>query len=363
MLLGNYISRQVLTWTAISTAALIGIVWLSQTLRLIELLVNRGADLGDFVLLSILTIPLWLVVVLPAATLFATMLVLNNLQQDREITALSSVGMSNLAIIRGPLAIGALVSVFLYLNSAFLLPLTYTGYKTMISNLRTAAPIVVLQEGVFTDITKGLTVFIREKEGRYSFKTIFVSDRRDPDLLVEVVAEGGFLNLQGDTPQLVFRNGVRSELTPGESQATLLNFDSYALELTREFHGAGQRDRDYNEFGIPTLLAGQHGSEKYAREMRAEGHFRLASPLLGLAMVVIAAAVILNRQYTRASSWRMIAVGAAAAVAIQVAIIAARGLTINYPTLYPLQYAAGILPVLLGLWMMRQPERSRRRVA
>ena len=363
MLLNNYISRQVLVWTVISTAALIGIVWLSQTLRLIELLVNRGADFGDFVLLSFLTIPLWLVVVLPAATLFATLLVLNNLQQDREITALSSIGMSNLAIIRGPLLIGALVSLFLYLNSAFLLPLTYSGYKTMISNLRTAAPIVVLQEGVFTDITKGLTVFIREKEGRYSFKTIFVSDRRDPGNLVEVVAEGGFLDLQEGTPQLVFRNGIRSELVPGQSQATLLNFDSYALKLTSEYHGIGQRERDYNEFGIPTLLAGQHSSEKYAREMIAEGHFRLASPLLGLAMVIIGAAVILNRQYTRASSWRMIIAGAAVAVFVQIAIIAARGLTIDYPPLYPLLYSAGVLPIVLGLWMMRQPGRTGRRQA
>ena len=345
MLLNNYISRQVLVWTVISTAALIGIVWLSQTLRLIELLVNRGADFGDFVLLSFLTIPLWLVVVLPAATLFATLLVLNNLQQDREITALSSIGMSNLAIIRGPLLIGALVSLFLYLNSAFLLPLTYSGYKTMISNLRTAAPIVVL------------------KEGRYSFKTIFVSDRRDPGNLVEVVAEGGFLDLQEGTPQLVFRNGIRSELVPGQSQATLLNFDSYALKLTSEYHGIGQRERDYNEFGIPTLLAGQHSSEKYAREMIAEGHFRLASPLLGLAMVVIGAAVILNRQYTRASSWRMIIAGTAVAVFVQIAIIAARGLTIDYPPLYPLLYSAGVLPIVLGLWMMRQPGRTGRRQA
>ena len=363
MLLNNYISKQVLVWTLISTAALIGIVWLSQALRLIELLVNRGAEFGDFVLLSILTIPLWLVVILPAATLFATMLVLNNLQQDREITALSSIGLSNLAIARGPLLVGAAVSLFLLLNSAFLLPLTFSGYKTMISNLRTAAPIVVIQEGVFTDITKGLTVFIREKEDRYRFKTIFVSDRRDPEKHVEVVAEGGFFNLQGETPQLVFRNGMRSELVPGESRAALLNFDRYVLELTSAFRGSGERVRDYNELDIPTLLAGRHSIEKYSREMRAEGHFRLASPLLGLAMVVIGAGAILNRQYARATSWRMMLAGAALAIVVQVGIIAARGLAIDYPPLYPLLYAVGIVPTLLGLSMMRQPAESRRRGA
>ena len=363
MLLNSYISKQVFAWTVISAVALIGIVWLSQALRLIELLVNRGADLGDFVLLSILTIPLWLLVVLPSAALFATMLVLNHLQQDREITALSSIGLSNFAIARGPLLVGAVVSLFLYLNSAFLLPLTFTGYKTMVSNLRTAAPIVVIQEGVFTDITKGLTVFIKEKQGRYRFRSIFVSDRRDPENRVEVVAESGFLDLQSATPQLVFTRGMRSELVPGATRAALLNFDSYTLKLTSEYRGSGERARDYNELDIPTLLAGRHSIEKYSREMRAEGHFRLATPILGLTMVVIGAGAILNRQYARATSWRMMLAGVTLAIAVQVGVIAARGLTIDHPQLYPLLYAAGIVPIALGLWMMRQPGQARRRAA
>ena len=359
MLLNNYISGQILIWTVIGALVLIGLVWLSQTLKLIEFLVNRGAGIGDFILISVLPIPLWLVVVLPAATLFATIMVLNTLQQDREITALSSVGMSNLAIVRGPLLIGAAVTAFLYLKSAFLLPQTYSGYKTMVSNLRAAVPIVVLQERVFTDMTKGLTVFITERDGRYSFKQIFVSDRRDPGTFVEIVAEGGFLDLQNVNPQLVFNNGVRSELVAGESQATLLNFDRYTMSITGELRESGPRDWDYNEFSIPRLLRGEHDHDKYSREMKAEGHFRLASPLLGLAMAVIGAAVILHRHYTRMSSWRMIVAGVVLAVAVEVALIVARGATIGQTSLYPLMYASAVVPIFLGLWSLRQPAQTR----
>ena len=357
MLLYRYISKQILIWIVISTAALIGIVWLSQTLRLIELLVNKGADFTDFVLLSILTIPLWLIVILPTAALIATMLVLNKLQQDREITALSSIGMSNLVIMRGPLAVGLAMTIFLYVNSALILPLTFSGYKSMMSNLRTAAPIVVLQQGVFTDITDGLTVFIKEKKGRYQFNNIFVSDRRNPEKTVEVVADSGYLDLVNPTPQLVFFRGTRSELTDGDTKAAMLNFKRYALDLTSDFKPGVARALDYNEMGIQTLLMGRNKNPKYIREMWAEGHFRLASPLLGLAMVIIGAAAILSRQYVRASSWRMLALGGFTAIVIQIALIITRSLTIEYPGLYLGQYAVAVFPILAGLWTLRQPSR------
>lgn len=362
MVLHRYISQQILTWLLICTSALIGIVWLSQTLRLIELLVNKGANLSNFVLLTLLAIPLWAMVIMPAAALIATMLVLNKLQQDREITAMSSIGMSNLGIMRGPILVGTLLSVFLYINSAFILPQTFSGYKNIMSNLRTSAPIVVLQEGVFTDITRGLTVFIKERSGRYRFSKIFVSDNRNPETIVEVIADSGYIDLQSQPPQLIFFNGTRSEFTKGESQAAVLNFNRYALDLTSDFREGGARARDYNELSINTLLTGDNANPHYIKEMRAEGHFRLASPLLGLTMVIIGAAAILNRQYTRSSSWRMISLGAVIAIFTQIALIVSRGMTIDYPGLYPLVYASALVPLVAGIWMMRQPSRLRRAV-
>ena len=354
MRLNFYIARQVMIWLMISTISLIGIVWLSHALRMIEMIVNKGANMMDFLLLTVLAIPLWLIVILPFSGLFATLFILNKLQQDREITAMRSVGMSNLIILRGPLIVGTLMTVFLYLNSAVLLPLTYSGYKNIITTLRTSAPIVIIQEGVFTDITKGLTIFVKKREGKYNFSHIFVHDKRDPEKKVEVVAERGSIQINTSPPQIVFENGTRSEYLEGQTQAAILEFDRYELSLTSDEYTGSDRAIDHNEMSIRMLLTRQHDREHYVREMRAEGHFRIASPLLGLAMVLIAAVAILNGQYSRMGSWKMIMLGIGAGLICLVLTIISRSLAVTYPPLFPLIYIAPILPIVVSSFMMVQ---------
>ena len=89
-------------------------------------------------------------------------------------------------------------------------------------NAADSAPIVVIQEGVFTDITKGLTIFVKKREGKYDFSHIFVHDKRDPEKNVEVVAESGSILINSTPPKIIFNNGTRSEFTAGQSQAAIL---------------------------------------------------------------------------------------------------------------------------------------------
>ena len=353
----RYIFNQMLYWLLVSTLSLIGIVWLSQALQLIELLVNKGAPLSEFLTLTLLAIPLWLMVIMPIGGLVAAVLVLNRLQQDREITAMHAVGLSNLAIAKAPLAFGLFISIFMFINSAFILPLTFSGYKSIINNIRTSAPIVILQEGVFTDLTKGLTIFIEERDGPNNFSNIFVHDTRQENKIVEVIAKSGKIDVSGASPRLEFNNGTRSEYMVGDTQTALLEFRSYTLDLKREYRRLVDRPSDYNELPISVLLEGKSNSEHYSREMRAEGHYRIASPLLGLTLVIIGVASILSSRYSRAGSWKQIAAAIGIAIIIQVLMIMARGATVSTPSLFLLMYLISIIPALLGLYFMREKSR------
>ena len=357
MELNRYIFKQLMYWLMVSTLSLIGIVWLSQALRLIELLVNKGAPLSDFLTLTLLAIPVWLMIILPIGGLIATILVLNKLQQDREITAMQAVGLSNYKIAVAPLFFGGLISVFLFINSAFIVPLTFSGYKSIINSIRTSAPIIILQEGVFTDLTPGLTIFIDERVGPNNFKNIFVHDTREDNKIVEVIAQSGRIDLSTSPPRLEFAFGTRSEYNIGETQTALLQFQSYSIALTREYQDLVNRPSDYNELPISVLLKGESASEHYSREMRAEGHYRLASPLLGIALVIVGIASILSARYSRTGSWRQITMAGICAAFIQIILISGRGAAIGTPSLFPLMYIAGVLPIFIGLYLLR--ERSR----
>jgi len=67
----RYFLAQLLRTTSAVTITLIGIMWLYQTISLLELVVNRGAPLSDFLVMSITTIPLWLTIALPISALVA----------------------------------------------------------------------------------------------------------------------------------------------------------------------------------------------------------------------------------------------------------------------------------------------------
>ncbi len=353
MELRRYIFKQMLYWVLVSTFSLIGIVWLSQALKLIELLVNKGAALTDFLILTALVIPLWLMIILPIGGLIAAIIVMSRLQQDREITAMYAAGLSNAAIARGPLMMGAVLTVFIYINSAFILPMAFSGYKSIISTLRTSAPIVILQEGVFTDITMGLTIFIENRQGQHDFNNIFVHDTRDDSKIVEIIAASGSINLTATPPRLTFLNGIRSEYLPGNTHAAVLEFERYELSLTQEYKNIVNRPFDYNELPIHVLLAGDNPAPHYSREMQAEGHYRLASPFLGMTFVIIGITSILSTRYTRGGNLRQIFISAGLAVIIEVLMVMARGVTINTPSLFPLMYLTCVIPAIIGLYILR----------
>ena len=361
MELKRYLFKQVLYWLFVGTLAMIGIVWLGQALQLIELLVNKGAAMSQFLTLTFLAIPLWLMAILPIGGLIGVMAVLNKLHSDREIIAMYAAGMSNFKIAQAPLAVGVLVTIFLYINSVFILPLTYTGYKSIINSLKTSAPIVTLQEGVFTDITKGLTIFISDRRGQNSFDNIFAHDTRNAGTITEIIAESGKIDVTSSPPRLRFYNGVRSEFVTETKKTTILEFKSYNLSLITENQSTGQRNFDYNELPIHTLLKAEAATEHYSREMRAEGHYRLAAPLLGLSLAVIGIISVLGSSYKRTGNWKFNVGAVGVAVLVQILTIVSRGIVVSEPHAFPLIYLAAGGPALIGLWILR-PKQYRLKV-
>ena len=61
----RYIFRQMLRTSFAVMLTLVGIMWLFQTIRILELVINRGAPMTDFLLMSVTVIPLWLTIAIP----------------------------------------------------------------------------------------------------------------------------------------------------------------------------------------------------------------------------------------------------------------------------------------------------------
>lgn len=362
MLITRYIFIQCAYSFILGTISLIGLVWLAQTLRLVELLVNKGALFIDFLTITLLAIPYWLLVILPISGLIATTGVMLKMKQDKEVIVMGAAGVSPMRIGLAGTAIGLCITLFLLVNSTFLMPYTYSQYKGYMTNLRASASIVIIQEGVFTDIAKGLTLYVDEREGGNVFRSIFIRDARQDDSVIELHASQASITLDSGIPQIVLYDGIRTEIHPGTTQAAVLEFDRYRLHLTTPANATPSRHQDYNEMSVVQLLTGEHLDPRFTREMRAEGHYRLSAPFLGISFILMAMAVILNTQLKRTQGWHQMAAVAGIAVAIEFILVTTRSASITNHNLFILMYLVVLAPGGLGLLMLANPPLASRMV-
>jgi hypothetical protein len=100
-----YIFRQVLFALVMATGGLTALIWLTQSLRFVELVVNRGLSFFVFIHLTALLIPSFVAVILPITTYVVIQFVYQRMATDRELTVMRAAGLSPWALARPPLGV------------------------------------------------------------------------------------------------------------------------------------------------------------------------------------------------------------------------------------------------------------------
>ena len=358
----RYIFGQLIRTTFAVSVVLIGIVWLFQTIKLLELVVNNGAGVTDFLLMSFAAIPLWFTIALPIGAFVGTLWVFFRVLSDRELLVMQAIGMSPLQIARAPIALGVVMSAILVLNSVILLPASFGLYKELQFKLRNNIPAVMLQDGVFIDIVNGMTILIGAHTKDGVAKDIFIHDARVPNKVTTLTAEYGTFSQTNGIPSLQLQNGQRADLSDDETAGALLLFDSHTLSITRNDGGAPARRApiDMNEDFIWNLLDPEKSpSPGYYNERRAEGHYRITSPFLALALVLMSTAILLRGQMRRDLWRRRASISIGAGIAAIIAIIFARSLITTMPQAIPLIYIVIAAPLGVSVHLLRSVQRDR----
>ena len=133
----RYIFRQLVWWTLVVSATMTCIVWLTQSLRFVEMIVNRGLSATTFITFTLLLLPSFLSVIGPIALFAAFMFTYNRMIGDSEIVILRASGMSPGRIGWPALAITILMTILGYFNSLYLMPASFREFKDMLRNFRT----------------------------------------------------------------------------------------------------------------------------------------------------------------------------------------------------------------------------------
>ncbi|HCV89569.1 MAG TPA: hypothetical protein DGU02_10280, partial [Alphaproteobacteria bacterium] len=350
----RYLFAQMLRVAFAVTVTLVGIMWLFQTIRILELVINRGAPLADFMVMSVTVIPLWLTVAMPIGTFIAIIWVFHRSLADRELLVAQASGRSAHQLARAPMALGLLVTSFLVFNSVILLPFSFSIYKQIQFKLRNAIPTVMLQDNVFIDVVDGMTMLIGKKYDDGLAEDVFIHDERDNGAIVTLTARVGQFVEKDGQPAVILQDGQRVELTDaGNAGATLL-FDTHTVFITpRERRQATRMPIEMNEDKIRNLLdPATSPSPGYVDQRVAEGHYRIVSPMLALALGLVASAGVLFGQI-RQSTWsRRTIVTLAVGVACIAALVSSRSLATQISEFRILIYLSTIVPVAIAYGMI-----------
>src|SRR3981189_3386312 len=158
--LDRYIFRQ-LFWALIAvTAGLTALIWLTQSLRFVELVVNRGLSLLGFMRLTGLLVPSFVAVSLPITTYVVIQFIYQRLAGDREVTVMRAAGLSPFSLARPALAVAMVAMVAGYLLNLVIVPGTLASFREFQWEIRNKVAAFLLQEGVFTSISDKLVVYV-----------------------------------------------------------------------------------------------------------------------------------------------------------------------------------------------------------
>ena len=361
----RYLLSQLAVPTLVAVIAVAGAVWLSQSLRLFDLIVNKGLPITTFLWLTALLFPSLLLVVLPLALLVSTIFTYARLWNDSELVALKASGRSNLELARPAVYLALLVTLVCYVIALFLMPAGARAFKDLEHEIRNTYTFVLLQEGVFNAPAPGITVYVDKRLPDGSLTGLLVNDARDPAAVSTITAEHGRLITVADEPRLVLERGTRQERDP-KGQVSALHFDAYTVDLTTfSDDPESSRWRKPKERYLHELLwpSADIDDQKNLSRLISAAHDRMTTPLSPLVLVMIALAVLVPADLERRGYGRRIAIAIALATVQQAVQLAATSLSITSLAFVPLFYLAQIVPIVLAYLALagRLPRRRGKR--
>jgi len=353
--LDTYIIRQMIGPFLFFVLVFTGVIWLSQSLRVIDTVVNNGQSGWVFLEFTALLLPRVMTIVLPVAAFAATLYAINRLDAESELVVMSAAGVSRLRLLR-PVAIasGALMVVAAAIT-LWLVPAPPGALRDRISQVRGDVAAAFIREGAFLTPSRGVTVYIRQIGRPGELLGVFVHDKRDPSQIATYTAERAVLLDDGSGLRLVMFDGVAQIAREGTEEAlSVLRFSQFGYDLSQFTDTGPERDRKPSELYVGRLLtigADETGGRTLG-EFRAEGHEALSSPLYVPALMLLAVAVVVVAGFRRRGFSRRVVVAVGLALLLRVSGLAIKSMVAAQAAFWPLLYLPPLAGIAAAIWLM-----------
>jgi lipopolysaccharide export system permease protein len=351
--LERYILRQCFGVMIFVTAALSAAIWLAQSLRLIDLIVNRGLSIDVFLYLALLILPRFLDIVLPIGVFIAVLFTFNRLTAESELVVMRSAGVSHLALAKPVLILAGIAVLILMSLSAYFLPASNRAFKDLQFEIRNRFVSSLLQEGTFTTISDKLTIYIRGRDERGEAVGLLINDNREPHRPVTILAERGVFADTSAGSRIVMVNGNRQQFDPETRKLSLLTFDRYTLDIDSLHDVPVVRFREPQERFLDELFFPPADADPALRlGLTIEAHQRILIPLSALSFSLIPLACLLPGEFNRRGQLKRALLAIVIAFLFELLEIGVNDFASRSVAAIPLMYVTDLLPFILGLGIL-----------
>jgi lipopolysaccharide export system permease protein len=356
MLTTRYLFRNLFSVTVFVAVTLALVIWLSQSLRLLELVANSDAPPSLFLKLVALTLPRFLEVILPLALVAGILFTYNKMIMDNELVVMRACGFDQFTLARPALMLCAAFMIFLVAITCFLSPMSHTEMKKLRREIKAQYSAFLLREGVFNTFSNDLTVYVRQRDAAGDLLGLMIHDRRDTEKPpITVTAKRGRIFMNGEEPNILVYDGMRQQMDPQNGVVSRLFFSRYTIEIKGLEGEAQERWRDASERTLPELLRPNMDEPRDRRNKDAfivEAHLRLLAPFNALGFTLVSLACILLGPFNRRGQSRKVLAAVVIVIALQAAEMAIGNEAKKQPLLLPALYALTFVPIIVTAFLM-----------
>lgn len=353
----RYITRNILVSAVFVMLVLLAIIWLTQSLRYLELIVNSNAPMSLFMKMIALSLPRFPEVIIPVAVVTAVLFTYNRMIMDSEMIVMRSAGISARRLALPAIAVSLAAVLVMMLFSTWLSPAARSEMQELKQVISAEYSTFLLKEGVFNPVGDDLMIYLRSRQRGGELHGLLIHDTRPENKTpVTITARRGVMITAEDEPAVIIYDGSRQQYDPDTGSLSRLEFEEYTLEIKNFRAQIRQRWRDAEERSLTELLTLDYDSDKtlsgYKREFMVEAHKRLIMPFSALAYTLAALSCLLTGSFNRRGQMRRILAAVAAVFVLQACYLSLINLAKDGFWAVPALYIAVLLPAATGWFIL-----------
>lgn len=227
-------------------------------MKFADRLVGKGLDAWVIVQLIVYNLSWMLVLVIPMATLVATLMAFGNLSQNNEITIMKTSGVSLYKMMTAPLIAGVILAFLLFRFNNDVLPNANHQAKLLMGDISRKKPTLSLEKGFFSQEVTNYAILARNiKEKINELNEVVIYDYTNPNKINVVTAEKGYIYFSTDQSKLIL------DLVRGEIHESDIKKTGMYRKIVFEKHRIAM---NANQFSFQQTASGIRGERELSTE-------------------------------------------------------------------------------------------------